>query len=131
MSFFPARDTTIVDTWDSTGLRGTASHDYAGEDLFVPAHWTVWFQEPPVETGPLYRMPPIAMFATFIAAGPLGIARHAIDEFVELSLSKVPVLSQNVLADKAVAHTSPGQAKATVEAGGCTCARRSSRSGIA
>ena len=28
-----------------------------------------WFMEPPVESGPLYRMAPIAMFATFIGAG--------------------------------------------------------------
>jgi indole-3-acetate monooxygenase len=46
--FFAAAVTEIIDTWDSTGLRGTASHDYAVSDVFVPASHTMWFQEPPV-----------------------------------------------------------------------------------
>jgi alkylation response protein AidB-like acyl-CoA dehydrogenase len=78
-TFFPAAVTEIVDTWDSTGVRGTASQDYSVSDASVPASHTMWFQEPPAVDRPLYRMPPVAMFATFIAAVPLGIARHAID----------------------------------------------------
>ncbi len=113
--WFPAQDTEIIDTWTTTGLRGTASHDYAVEDLFVPAERSCWFMEPPVEQGPLYRMPPIAMFATFIGAVPLGIARHALDAFVALSHTKVPVLSQVVLADKPVANHMLGRAKALIE----------------
>ena len=115
--FFPASDTTIIETWDATGLRGTASHDYTVDDLFVPTEHTVWFQEPPTLGTPLYRMPPVAMFAAFIGAVPLGIARHAIDEFVALAASKTPVLSQTVLADKAVAHSELGKASAAVAAG--------------
>src|SRR5581483_1262422 len=65
--FVPASEVEVVDTWDSTGLRGTASHDYVIRESFVPSERTVWFQEPPSEDGPLYRMPPIAMFASFIA----------------------------------------------------------------
>jgi alkylation response protein AidB-like acyl-CoA dehydrogenase len=113
--FFPARETQVIDTWDSTGLRGTASHDYAVTDVFVPHARTVWFQEPPTNDGALYRIAPIAMFATFIGAVPLGIARHALDEFIELSQSKVPVLSQTVLADKPIANDKLGRAKALVD----------------
>ena len=114
--FFPASVVSIIDTWDSTGLRGTASHDYSVDNVFVPAKHTVWFQEPPVEDGPLYRMPPIAMFATFIGAMPLGAARHALDAFIELAANKVPVLSQSVLADKQVAQATLGQAATSVDA---------------
>lgn len=113
--WFPASEVEVIDTWTSTGLRGTASHDYAVHEVFVPAERSCWFMEPPVEPGPLYRMAPVAMFASFIGAVPLGIARHALDEFVELSQRKVPVLSQEVLADKPVANTKVGLAQATIE----------------
>jgi indole-3-acetate monooxygenase len=115
--WFPAADVHVIDTWTSTGLRGTASHDYEVAEVFVPEERTCWFMEPPVEDGPLYRMAPIAMFATFIAAVPLGIARHALDELVSLSQSKVPVLSQSVLADKPVANDKVGRAKAKIDSG--------------
>jgi indole-3-acetate monooxygenase len=110
--FFPAAEAEVIDTWESTGLRGTASHDYEVQDIFVPEHRTLWFQEPPTEHGPLYRMPPVAMFATFIAAVQLGIARHAIDAFVGLAASKTPTMTQAVLADKPTAQAILGKAQA-------------------
>jgi alkylation response protein AidB-like acyl-CoA dehydrogenase len=115
--FFPAAITQIIDTWESTGLRGTASHDYAVSDVFVPTSHTVWFQEPPNCNRMLYRMPPIAMFATFIGAVPIGIARHALDEFSTLAEAKTPSLSTSVLADKPVAQATLGRAHALVAAG--------------
>jgi alkylation response protein AidB-like acyl-CoA dehydrogenase len=110
--FLPASEVRVIDTWESTGLRGTASHDYEVQDVFVPEHRTLWFQELPNEQGPLYRMPPVAMFATFIAAVQLGIARHAIDAFVEFATSKIPAMSQMVLADKVTAQAALGRARA-------------------
>jgi alkylation response protein AidB-like acyl-CoA dehydrogenase len=115
--FFPADVTEIIDTWESTGLRGTASHDYAVRDVFVPASRTAWFQDPPSCGRSLYRMPPVAMFATFIGAVPLGIARHAIDEFSALADAKTPSLSEAVLADKSIAQATMGRAYALVAAG--------------
>jgi alkylation response protein AidB-like acyl-CoA dehydrogenase len=114
--FIPASETEVIDTWESTGLRGTASHDYAVRDAFVPERRTLWFQESPSEHGPLYRMPPIAMFATFIAAVQLGIARHSIAAFMELATRKIPSLSQTVLADKATAQATLGRAMALASA---------------
>lgn len=115
--FFPCSQVTIFDTWNSTGLRGTASNDYAVDDVFVPHHRTLWFQEAPCELGPLYRMPPIAMFATFIGAVPLGIARHAIEAFVALAATKTQARSTAVLADNPSAQAVLGEAQAKVAAG--------------
>jgi indole-3-acetate monooxygenase len=115
--FFPADVVQIIRTWDSTGLRGTASHDYAVEDVFVPDENTCWFQDPPAVDRPLYVMPPIAVFATFIAAVPLGIARHAIDEFVQLAGAKTPAApGVPGLADRAVVQDKLGRADVAVAA---------------
>jgi alkylation response protein AidB-like acyl-CoA dehydrogenase len=115
--FFPASVAEVIDTWDSTGLRGTASHDVAVTDVIVPTSHTMWFQEPPTVDRPLYHMPPIAMFVTFISAVSLGIARHAIDEFVTLANSKSVMLSTDMLADKATVQERVGRAHALVDSG--------------
>lgn len=115
--FLPASDVRVIDTWNSTGLRGTASHDYAVDNVFVPASRTLWFQDPPVCERSLYRMPPIAMFATFISAVPLGIAAHAIESFVALARAKKPALTGGVVAERPVAQATLGRAHALVAGG--------------
>lgn len=115
--FIPASDVEIIDTWDSTGLRGTASHDYAVREVFVPHTHTTWFADPPTRDQALYRMPPVAMFATFLGAVPLGIARHALEEFITLATTKTPVLSATLLADKPSAQDRAGRAHALIAAG--------------
>lgn len=73
----------ILDTWYTTGLRGTGSHDLAIHDVFVPAERTFSFQDPNLvkRPGPLYAFP--LMFIANGAAPALGIARHAIDAVIE------------------------------------------------
>ena len=120
--FVPAAAVEVLDTWESTGLRGTASHDYAVTDVFVPAAHTAWFQDPPRCPGALYRLPPIALFAAVIGAVPLGIARHALEAFAALAAAK-PRLSADrtrvdrTLADLPVAQAAYGRAHARVAAG--------------
>jgi len=115
--FMPASAVQVVDTWNSTGLRGTASHDYTVDNVFVPSSRTLWFQDPPTCGRSLYRMPPIAMFATFISAVPLGIARHAIDAFVALARAKTLAMAPGVVAERPVAQVTVGRAHALVSAG--------------
>jgi alkylation response protein AidB-like acyl-CoA dehydrogenase len=75
----------ILDTWYTTGLRGTGSHDIAIHDIFVPADHTFSFQDPDLvkRSGPLYAFP--LMFLAKGAAPALGITRSAIDILVETS----------------------------------------------
>jgi indole-3-acetate monooxygenase len=116
--FFPATDCEILDTWHSIGLRGTGSHDYAVNDVFVPAARTLSFHEPPVEPGPLYAMPTIALFGTALAAVSLGIARHAIDILLELALARTTGRSRGgALREDATAQMNVGQAEALLRSG--------------
>jgi indole-3-acetate monooxygenase len=78
--------TTIIDTWHTTGLWGTGSNDYEVHDVFVPAEdsWNPAGQMH--RTEPLYRYPPL--FLVPHAGVPLGIARAAIDALVDVANGK-------------------------------------------
>ena len=115
--FFPATAVEVIDTWESTGLRGTASHDYAVSNVFVPEHRTLWFSDAPRCDRPLYQMPVVGMFATYVAAVPLGIGRLALEAFMRLATEKTVTASPSLLADKPIAHATLGRAHALVTDG--------------
>lgn len=112
--FFPAADCEILDTWHSIGLRGSGSHDYAVADVFVPTARSLSFRDPPVESGPLYAIPTIALFATVLAAVPLGIARHAIDIVRDLARTKITSRSRRSLNEDATMQANLGIAEAAL-----------------
>lgn len=77
----PAAALRILDTWDGLGLRGTGSHDVVAEDVFVAEEFAVADPALRPYSGPLYR----GQFLFLAhAAHATGIARAAIDAFVEL-----------------------------------------------
>jgi alkylation response protein AidB-like acyl-CoA dehydrogenase len=80
----PASQVTILDTWYSTGLRGSGSNDVELQDVFVPQAHTASFPDiRSHRSGPLYAHP--FAFAYVAPAVALGIARHAIEAFVEIA----------------------------------------------
>jgi indole-3-acetate monooxygenase len=83
--FVKLSECEILDTWYTTGLRGTGSNDIAIRDVFVPAERTFTFQDPKLvkRPGPLYAFP--LMFIAKGAAPALGVARRAIDVVIENS----------------------------------------------
>jgi alkylation response protein AidB-like acyl-CoA dehydrogenase len=94
----PAAAFEVIDTWYTTGLAGSGSHDYTTHDLFVPAEHSFDLWEPPRRREPLYAWS--GMFFINMHGVALGIARRAIDEVRELAEKKtlVPelVLMRNV-----------------------------------
>jgi indole-3-acetate monooxygenase len=87
--FFRSGDFQVLDTWYTTGLRGTGSHDVAVADAVVPDRLTVLPSDlEPCQPGPLYRWPWIRMVTR--GAHALGIARRAIDTVEELAATKKP-----------------------------------------
>jgi alkylation response protein AidB-like acyl-CoA dehydrogenase len=81
--YFRSADCEILDTWRVAGLRATASHDVVVERLRVPVEMTANpIFEPARHDSPFFRWSFFAQLGTLFAGFPLGVARHAIDEFV-------------------------------------------------
>ena len=113
LMLFPTRDIEILDTWHVGGLRGTGSHDFRVEDLFVPEERAIdAFTAKPVRPGTLFAAPFITVFQMALASVPLGIARAAIDAFVELAEGKTPIGASSRLREKASAQADVGKAEA-------------------
>jgi indole-3-acetate monooxygenase len=115
--FFPATGGERIDTWDTGGLRGTGSHDYAVRDLFVPAERAFAFDASPLVPGLLYRLPCQALLDNAMAAIPLGIARTAIDTLIELAATKRPGRSDQPLAERLTVQAEVGRAEALYRSG--------------
>jgi alkylation response protein AidB-like acyl-CoA dehydrogenase len=73
----PASAFEIHDTWHTTGLAGSGSHDYAASDLFVPAEHSFSLFERARRSEPLYAFN--GMFFANMHGVALGLARRAID----------------------------------------------------
>jgi alkylation response protein AidB-like acyl-CoA dehydrogenase len=78
----------ILDTWYTTGLRGTGSNDLRVDGAFVEAGHTFSFQDTGLvkRPGPLYAFP--LMFTAKVSAPALGITRRTIDTLIHLVSKK-------------------------------------------
>lgn len=93
----PASKASIVDVWDTTGMRGTGSNDIVLDNVFVPFSDSTTMMEKPHEAGPLYRFPPL--FLASHAGVPLGIARNALDFVEELTTQKKAIPSGQLMRE--------------------------------
>ena len=116
LMFFPAEDVIIhTDTWDTSGLRGTGSHDIEVIDVFVPeGRWVELGGRARIDQ-PLYRFPTLGLLALGVSAVSLGIARQAVDHLINLATDKVPTGSRRSLAMRAATQKDLAQAEALIE----------------
>jgi len=111
--FVPAADGELLDTWHVRGMRGTGTHHFAVDDVFVPEERTVLSEAAPLmESGPLYRIPRTLLFAAGDAAVALGLAGASLDAFVELAVAKTPRAMSSVLRDQPMVQADVGHAEA-------------------
>jgi alkylation response protein AidB-like acyl-CoA dehydrogenase len=111
----PAKDVEIIDTWFVGGMRGTGSQDFAVHDLFVPTAYTCnAVNDPPLHPGPLYRLPVFFTFCSSLGPLALGIARGAIDCFVELMATKVDRVAGTALRERLTVQERVAKAEAAV-----------------
>jgi alkylation response protein AidB-like acyl-CoA dehydrogenase len=115
--FIPVDEATIVDTWSVVGMCGTGSHDFIVDDVFVPASHSLSLLEPPQASGPLYH--PRLLFVvlwTGTVANALGMARGAMDAFIELATQARSTSSPTLLRDRALVQTQVAEAEAILGA---------------
>ncbi|MDP1962797.1 MAG: acyl-CoA dehydrogenase family protein [Reyranella sp.] len=116
----PAEQATLLDTWNTIGLRGTASDSYTFDDVFIPEAYSSQREDPEGrrETGPLYSFTHAGLYAVGVAAVAFGIARAMLDALVDLATRKAPrnlgrmADSPTVQADVARAEARLGAARA-------------------
>lgn len=115
MAFLPIADAVVEDTWQVVGLCGTGSNDFVVDDVFVPMERTFRLYAPAREPGFLYhpRTMLVAIW-TLVAAVALGIARGAMDAFVELAMEAGTTLSTTPLRQRPVAQAKVGEAEAII-----------------
>jgi alkylation response protein AidB-like acyl-CoA dehydrogenase len=111
-------DVVWTDIWNTVGLRGTASDQFSLTDFFVPADHTITreFDRECREHGPLYRMGNGTCYQVGFAGVACGIARGALDSFLDLARNKVPRGNKSPIRDNAVVQTGFAQAEVNLRA---------------
>jgi len=111
--FVPRAEAQLLDTWQVRGMRGTGTHHFAVDDVFVPEDRTVKSVTALlVERGPLYRLPRTLVFASGDAAVALGTARSCLAAFMELATTKTPRAMDALLRDQPMIQSEVGRAEA-------------------
>lgn len=114
---FQAADTRVLDTWHTSGLCGSGSHDMEVKDVVVSKRFCASLvSDRPRHAGALYQFPIFGLLAMGVAAVALGIAREAIDTLSALATQKKPVGSKRSLASRELVHVHVAEAEGAVRA---------------
>ena len=116
--FLNKKDWEIKDTWDVAGMRGSGSHNVVAEGAHVPERLVSveLMKTPAFYPNPVYRVPTALRLAYNKAAVAIGVARGAIDTFVDLAQDKIPMLSVTTTREKPIAQYRIGEAEAKLRA---------------
>src|SRR6266851_6061672 len=115
---FPKASAKFTDIWHVIGLRGTGSDSYTVSGLFVPEKFAVLRDTAakPRQPGLLYAFSSSNIYASGFAGVALGIARGALDAFVELARDKIPRGARHTLRDNNVIQAQVAQSEARLGA---------------
>lgn len=115
-AYFPARAAAIHDTWHSTGLRGTGSHDIEVRQLRIPAEQSA---APMLDSarhkGPLWQLGFFPLLSVLMSGFPLGVGRRALDELTKLAPTKRRGGSQSTIAEDPRVQFDVGRAEAALQ----------------
>lgn len=112
MALLPRDKVAIARNWDVIGLRGTGSHDVVVDKVLVPQEWTFVRGGPSSLDSPLYRYPVMSLAAQVLAVVGLGVARAALNTFIEMANGRGSITGAPVLADRAYVQNDVAEAEA-------------------
>jgi alkylation response protein AidB-like acyl-CoA dehydrogenase len=113
----PPDRVTLLDTWYTTGMRGTGSHHFEATDVFVPENRVFSTGRPNTyEPSPLYSTARTTPWSANIAGVAIGIARDAVDSFVEIAKVKPASVGRSALLDRDSIHRAVGEAEGRLRA---------------
>jgi alkylation response protein AidB-like acyl-CoA dehydrogenase len=116
---YPAQEAEIIDTWHTSGMRGTGSHDVAVKDLFVPSRRCAVLApltKPATQfRGPLWKLTIWTAIAA-LSVPALAIGRAAVDALIELGKRKTPAYTQTPLQRRPVVQLQVAKAEALLGA---------------
>ena len=116
----PSSEASVVDTWNTIGMKGTGSHDIKLDQVFIPDYRSapmvpIGHAKASAFQGPLYHNT-VWYGITGIAAPALGIARAAVDDSLDLIRNKIPNYTETILKDLQDVQMKLAEAEATLGA---------------
>ncbi|HXG35995.1 MAG TPA: acyl-CoA dehydrogenase family protein, partial [Dehalococcoidia bacterium] len=120
----PRSDYRIEDDWYVMGLSGTGSKSIIVDDAFVPEYRTLGWAECcvaagpglAVNTGPLFRLPFLAVFAGALVVPSIGAAKGAYQEFCRQSQTRRRGFDRKVVAEDPYLQLRLAQSEADISA---------------
>jgi alkylation response protein AidB-like acyl-CoA dehydrogenase len=120
----PRCDVTILDDWDTVGMRGTGSKTLVVEGAFVPSHriesWaglnTGTSSGFGVHDSPIYSSAFEPHFGIGFAAVSVGMARRLAELYIEKTKSRIKVYTGQSAVDRAPASMRLGRASLAIDA---------------
>ncbi len=114
----PRGEVEVIESWDSLGLRATASHDVGVDGCPRPGRLasSICSAAAPSPPAPLYAFPLFGLLSVAVSAVCTGIARGALAELVGVAAERKPAGSSRSLAERATAQEQVAVAVAALRA---------------
>jgi 3-hydroxy-9,10-secoandrosta-1,3,5(10)-triene-9,17-dione monooxygenase len=117
-------DYRIVDTWHSSGLRGTGSNDVEVDDAFVAEPMTVAVSDliggptpgSAVNPNALYALPVFSLFPYVLSGVALGNAQACLDDYVDVARHRASTYNRAKLGDLQSTQIKIAEASAKIDA---------------
>jgi alkylation response protein AidB-like acyl-CoA dehydrogenase len=115
MAYVPKDQVIVHDTWNTLGLRGTASHDFSIAGATVSEAFATRMMPAPWHPWPFYST--LALMFITHGAQALGVAQAAVDSTIEMAKTKIGWGTDRPIAEGSRMQHVVADATVTVAAG--------------